>query len=389
MDDAEALRCVEELWEEHCRALRESEERRTEVEGRCMSWGGVSMKYGMEVIGEPGPEGYPVYIALHGGGGAPTPDMNDQQWQDMETYYKKGVKNGIYINPRGVRDTWDTHANPESYPLYDRLIENLIVFCKADPNRIYLLGFSAGGDGVYLIGPRMADRFAALHMSAGHPNGGSLVNLYNTPIQLQVGMDDTAFDRNRVTVQYQMYLDSLQQENPDGYLHNAYVHVDKPHNFRDNSAECQQVMIDNKAWLHTGIVTRRMVDSNAVRFLEGFVRQPLPRRVIWEMNNRHEARMRRTDSFYWLKASRDVQGGTVIAHLNPEENGIVVEKNDTGCQVTALLRDGMLDLDRPIAVIYPDGHRTEHTVVRSRETAEETLRERGDRNYIFTASVRL
>ena len=172
-----------------------------------MSWGGVSMKYGMEVIGEPGPEGYPVYIALHGGGGAPTPDMNDQQWQDMETYYKKGVKNGIYINPRGVRDTWDTHANPESYPLYDRLIENLIVFCKADPNRIYLLGFSAGGDGVYLIGPRMADRFAALHMSAGHPNGGSLVNLYNTPIQLQVGMDDTAFDRNRVTVQYQMYLD--------------------------------------------------------------------------------------------------------------------------------------------------------------------------------------
>jgi hypothetical protein len=99
--------------------------------------------------------------------------------------------------------------------------------------------------------------------------------------------------------------------------------------------------------------------------------------------------MRRTDSFYWLKASRDVQGGTVIAHLNPEENGIVVEKNDTGCQVTALLRDGMLDLDRPIAVIYPDGHRTEHTVVRSRETAEETLRERGDRNYIFTASVTL
>lgn len=389
MNYAEALRCVEELWKEHCRALRENEERRTEVEERCMSCGGVSMKYGMAVIGEPEPEGYPVYIALHGGGGAPTPDMNDQQWRHMAVYYKDGVKNGIYINPRGVRDTWDTHANPESYLLYDRLIENLIVFCNADPNRIYLLGFSAGGDGVYLIGPRMADRFAALHMSAGHPNGGSLVNLYHTPIQLQVGMNDAAFDRNRLTVQYQMYLDSLQQENPDGYLHNAYVHVDKPHNFGDNSAECQQVMIDNKAWLSTGIVTRRMVDSNAVRFLEQFVREPLPRRVIWEMKGRHESWMRRTDSFYWLKASKDVQSGTVIAHLDQEKNGIVVEKNDTGGQVTALLRDGMLDLDRPIAVMYPDGRRMEHHVVRSREMAEETLRERGDRNYIFTASVTL
>ena len=389
MNYAEALRCVEELWDEYCRALRENEERRTEVEDRCMSCGGVSMKYGMAVIGEPEPEGYPVYIALHGGGGAPTPDMNDQQWRHMAVYYKDGVKNGIYINPRGVRDTWDTHANPESYLLYDRLIENLIVFCNADPNRIYLLGFSAGGDGVYLIGPRMADRFAALHMSAGHPNGGSLVNLYHTPIQLQVGMNDSAFDRNRVTVQYQMYLDSLQQENPDGYLHNAYVHVDKPHNFGDNSAECQQVMIDNKAWLSTGIVTRRMVDSNAVRFLEQFVREPLPWRVIWEMKDRHESWMRRTDSFYWLKASKDVQSGTVIAHLDQEENGIVVEKNDTGGQVTALLRDGMLDLDIPIAVVYPDGCRMEHHVVRSREMAEETLRERGDRNYIFTASVTL
>lgn len=73
MNYAEALRCVEELWEEHCRALRENEERRAEVEAHCMSYGGVSMKYGMEVIGEPEPEGYPVYIALHGGGGGAYP----------------------------------------------------------------------------------------------------------------------------------------------------------------------------------------------------------------------------------------------------------------------------------------------------------------------------
>ena len=76
-----------------------------------------------------------------------------------------------------VRDTWDCHFNPESYPLYDRLIENLIAFYDVDPNRVYLMGFSAGGDGVYGVTSKMADRFAAANMSAGHPNGLPLWNL--------------------------------------------------------------------------------------------------------------------------------------------------------------------------------------------------------------------
>ena len=60
----------------------------------------------------------------------------------------------------GISDTWDLHFQEDSYPLYDRLIQNMIYTCNADPNRVYLLGFSAGGDGVYQILPRMADRFA-------------------------------------------------------------------------------------------------------------------------------------------------------------------------------------------------------------------------------------
>lgn len=387
MNDTEAQQCVKELWEEYCDSLRADRERRAEVEEHCITWGEVCLRYEMRVIGEPDSEGYPVYIALHGGGESPTPYMNDKQWEHMGVYYRDSVKSGIYVNPRGVRDTWDTHANPESYPLYDRLIENLMVFCKADPNRVYLLGFSAGGDGVYLVGPCMADRFAALHMSAGHPNQGSLVNLYHTPIQLQVGMNDSAYDRNRETVRYQRYLDALQNQEPGGYVHNAYVHVDKPHNFRDNAAEFQEVLIDNRAWLETGLVTRRMVDSNAIRFLDEFVRDPLPGRVIWELDNRYKSRMRDVESFYWLRVPKEIQKGTVILRLDPSSNAILVERDDTGGQITVLLRDGMLDLDSPITVEYPDGHRNSHRVERLRKTAEDTLKERGDRNYIFTASL--
>ena len=79
----------------------------------------------------------------------------------------------------------------------------------------------------------------------------------------------------------------------------------------------------------------------------------------------------------------------MIVHLEPADNSIVVERDDTECQITALLRDGMLDLDRPVTVVHPDGHKTVHTVERSKETVQETIRERGDRNYIFTASVPL
>lgn len=72
------------------------------------------MKYTVSVIGEPEENGYPVYIALHGGGGAPR-ELNDSQWEHMQIYYRDSVKCGICVAPRGVRDTWNTHFNDESY----------------------------------------------------------------------------------------------------------------------------------------------------------------------------------------------------------------------------------------------------------------------------------
>ena len=168
-------------------------------------------RYFVEVIGDKPEAGYPLYIAMHGGGEGDTPDFNDGQWEDMKYYYSDDLECGVYVAVRGVRDTWDTHFNPESYPLYDRLIRYMILTEDVDPNRVYLEGFSAGGDGVYAIGARMADCFAALNMSSGHPNGIEVVNLYRTPIQLQAGEYDDAYDRNTVTAEYGRKLDEYQQ----------------------------------------------------------------------------------------------------------------------------------------------------------------------------------
>ena len=49
---------------------------------------GWKMKYMLKAIGKKPQQGYPLYIALHGGGGAPS-YVNDQQWNHMKTYFQE------------------------------------------------------------------------------------------------------------------------------------------------------------------------------------------------------------------------------------------------------------------------------------------------------------
>ena len=75
-------------------------------------------------------------------------------------------KFSVYLAPRAPTDTWNLWHQAHIDRMFQRLIENLVVFENVDPNRVYLMGYSAGGDGVYQVAPRMADRFAAAAMMA-------------------------------------------------------------------------------------------------------------------------------------------------------------------------------------------------------------------------------
>lgn len=373
------------IWEEYLNQVRSDETRATEVEENSMTFGEATMKYGFFIKGEPGESGYPLFIALHGGGGSDTPDLNNDQWQQMMTYYQTSVVNGIYVNPRGVRDTWDCHFNPESYPLYDRLIENLIAFYDVDPNRVYLMGFSAGGDGVYGITSKMADRFAAANMSAGHPNGLPLWNIYNMPLLIQVGELDDAYDRNIIDAQYGLLLDEYNETMGGGYEHDTYIHQGKGHNFVDNGATDQKVIEDIQTWLDTGESPAIEVDANAVRYLEQHVRNPLPERVVWDLTQRADQRL--GESFYWLQADKRHTKGTVVASYDRETNSINVEQCSVPGKVTFLLSNDMLDLFKPITVNTPDGNSTDMTVTPDIDLLYETTEERGDYNYQFAAKI--
>ncbi len=378
----------EKVWQEYVEREKQNPQRLQEIKEQQMTFGEATMKYGIKVIGEPDENGYPLFIALHGGGYGDTPDVNNQQWEHMSVFYAEAVKQGVYVNPRGVRDTWDTHANPESYPLYDRLIQNMILFYNVDPNRVYIMGYSAGGDGVYLIAPRMADRFAACNMSAGHPNGISLVNLYNEPICLQGGMLDDAYDRHKVTAEYILYLDKLAKENPGAYPHTGFVHKDKGHHFYDHAEEEQEVLSNLQGFIDNDDVTSHKADANAIHFMTKYTRTPLPEKVVWDLSLR--APLRQTTNFYWLDAPTEVNEGLIVASLDKAENAIRVEKMEgIAGQVSALLNDDMLDLDKPVKAIYPDGKTTIVDVELDEKLLIESTRRSGDKNVQFVAKVDL
>ena len=68
-----------EVWTQHCSEQQQDEMRQKELQTLVVEKDGVKMRYSQSRKGERPLDGYPLYIALHGGGGAPA-SVNDQQW---------------------------------------------------------------------------------------------------------------------------------------------------------------------------------------------------------------------------------------------------------------------------------------------------------------------
>ena len=191
------------LWNQVLNELRKDKSRADEIkkmEIPCQN--NIKLRYYEKVVGNAEPSGYTLFICLHGGGqGAPS--MNDGQWRDIIPFESGGFKNGtIAVAPRGLNNAWNLHFIDETYPAFTRLIENYIIFKNVDPNRVYLMGFSAGGDGTYQVSEKIPYMFAACSPQAGHPNGVSTINLCNLPTYLAAGEKDGAFKRNKICVDY-------------------------------------------------------------------------------------------------------------------------------------------------------------------------------------------
>ncbi len=349
--DAAAAKRI--LWDAHVAAIRA--ERTKEIEERVIAVGGARMPIWFTTFGEKPAGGRSLFISMHGGGGAPK-QVNDQQWENQKRLY--APLEGIYLAPRAPSDAWDLWHQAPVDDCFDRLIEDLIVLEDVNPDRVYLMGYSAGGDGVFQLAPRMADRWAAVAMMAGHPNETKPDGLRNIGFTLHMGANDAAYDRNKVAERWKVMLDELSASDPTGYRHEVVIHAGKGH------------------WMDRE-------DAVAVPWMAKFTRDPLPTRIVWLQDDVTHAR------FYWLANDAPKAGDRVVVERTGQAVRIVESTNIAMLRIR--LDDAMLDLDREVLVSAGDKELLRITPKRTIAMLATTLAERGDPRGMFASelSVRL
>lgn len=318
------------------------------IADKTMKWG--DRDYGNAPFGKRS-----LWISLHGGGNA-APAVNEQQWHNQIRLYQPAE--GLYLAPRAPTNTWNLWHEPHIDPLLQRLIDAEVAINGIDPNRVYLMGYSAGGDGVWQLAPRMADRFAAAAMMAGHPGDASLRPLRNLPFAIFMGGADSAYNRNKLAAEKTAELDRLHAADPGGYVHMSRIYEGLPH------------------WMN-----RR--DAEGVPWMATFTRNPWPRRIVWVQDDVPH------DRFYWLHipdASAAKRGDRIDAAV---EGQTIALTGTVPAGTTLRLSDALVDLDRPIRVTV-NGRAVFHgRVPRTAAAIRASLRERFDPASAATALLAL
>lgn len=353
LDRAAAEQKVNELWKERLAQLQT--ERAAEMKNETLTNGDKTLRWAERIYGEAPAHGHSLWISMHGGGGAPKA-VNDRQWTNQITLYK--LEEGIYVAPRGPTDNWNLWHESHVDPMFDRLIEDYVTFRGVDPDRVYLMGYSAGGDGVWQLAPRMADRFAAAAMMAGHPNDASLLGLRNLPFSIFVGGEDSAYNRNKVVAERAEQLDKLQAADPEGYVHMSRVYPGLPH------------------WM-------QRKDAEAIPWMAKYTRNPWPHKIVWRQASTTH------DRFYWLALPKDAAKPNQQIIASVEDQTIRITGDDIPNGLRLRLSDELLDLDKPVRVLINDREVLNQKIPRTTEAIRQSLTERADLRSVATATVTL
>ena len=346
----EARRMLDSLWAGKLKDLAGT--LREEMAKKEVVWEGRRMKWLERTFGKPPAGGRSLWISLHGGGGAP-PDVNDEQWRNQIRLYEPAE--GIVVAPRAPTNTWNLWHENHIDPLLDRLIAGMVATRGVDPNRVYLLGYSAGGDGVYQLAPRTADRWAAAAMMAGHPNESKPLGLRNLPFFIFVGAEDSAYNRNRVAADWGKQLDELQKADPGGYPHRTTLYPGLGH------------------WMNGN-------DREALPLMAARTRNPWPKKVVWFQDDVTH------DRLYWLAVPKGTAVKDRLIRASVDGQTISLESSGPG-KVILRLSDELLDLDKPVKVVVGDRTVFSGIVPRSADVIRSSLDERPDPGSAASATL--
>ena len=323
-----------------------------EMEDRVIELKDKKIKFDIKHFGEQGEDGWSLFISLHGGGGT-TESENNRLWNRHKTLYE--LEDGILFTPRSPSNTWNMWFQSHVDTFFNRIIQNMIAFHNVDPNKIYIMGRSAGGDGIYQVAPRMADRFAAAAMSAGHPNDSSPLGLRNTAFTIHMGENDSLYNRNDMAVKWGNDLKKLNEEDPEGYRYYIKIYKNKGH------------------WMDN-------LEASALDWMSDFIRNPYPSKVVWKQGNVLHKR------FYWLRNEDPSFGDLIECNIDDQ---IITVLSSSSSKITIQLNDDLVDMDREITVNYLSRQLFKGFVYRDIDIIKRSIREYGDPKSVYYGEIRL
>ena len=310
--------------------------------------------YTVKTVGTRPTNGWALFVAMHGGGGAPK-ELNDSQWQHMQIYYKDHPEAGgyLYVALRAPNDTWNGFYDVYVYPLIANLVEQFTLFGDVDVNKVFIMGYSHGGYGAYAIGPKMPDRFAAIHASAAAATDGETTakTLRNTIFTVMVGEKDTMFGRYDRNKKFAAEIEQL----------------------RGNRSDIYPVRVDLKPGFGHG----GLPDRDKIAEMYPAVRNPVPRELSWLMTDKV------ITDFFWLRVEKPAKKQEILASCR--DNRFVVTANSNVMAATVLFDSRLVDFTKPVQVEL-NGATTSHTFTPSLKTLAETIMSRADPDLAFTAS---
>ena len=340
------------LWADHVAEVKANQLQ--EIKDQSITLDGHTMKLLTAKFGTKPAGGWNLFISMHGGGSGPAA-MNDQQWQNQIRLYQP--PDSLVVAPRAPTNDWDLWHKDHIDPLFTRLVSDMIAIAGVNPNRVYIMGYSAGGDGVYQLAPRMADHWAAAAMMAGHPGDASALPLRDLPFALQVGALDSAYHRNEIAAQWGKKLDALQAADPKGYEHYVKVREGKPH------------------WMD-------LEDAAAIPWMLQYTRNPLPDKVIWVQNDVTH------DRFYYLATPKDEAKKGQMVEVSHAGQAFTVDKVGHGMKtLTIMLNDKLANLDQPVTITQDGKPLFTGKAKRTVAEMERTLADRGDPDLVFSATA--
>ena len=325
----------------------------SEMKEEKVTFGDKTMPYKYITYGKAPEGGHSLYISMHGGGGAP-PQVNDGQWRNQIHLYKP--KEGIYLAPRAATDTWDLWQQSHIDPMFSMIIDRFVAHHGVNPNKVYVTGYSAGGDGTYQLAPRMADQWAGAAMMAGHPGDAKPHNLLNLAYYIQCGAKDYPYKRNELAKQWGEMLDKLEKENPGYYPHAWEVYPQHGH------------------WM-------KLDCKKAIPWMAKHTRNPWPKKINWHQDNVTSTR------FAWLANDKPVKDQLITAEVKGQTITLTTE-NVT--EITLRLSDALLDLDQEITVVDKDGKQLfKGKVARTQEAITTSLEQRLDKTTVASALLKV